>query len=97
RFGKRGSTKLFFHESFESYLQLFDGGVTDAFVPTTDMIKTGDFSPLGTTPYTSKYSSGGWAQPYYPMAGRFGVAGVPQSPTDKQLLAERQGCSIDAN
>jgi len=94
RFGKKGSTKLFFHESFESYLQLFDGGVTDAFVPTTDMIKSGDFSPLGTTPYTSR-RDGGWAEPYESIAGRYGVAGVPQSPTDTKFLAERPGCSIN--
>jgi hypothetical protein len=93
RFGRKGNTKLFFHESFEAYLQLFDGGVTNAFVPTTDMIETGDFSPLGTTPYTSRHD-GGWGDPYESIAGRYGVAGVPQDLTDTKMLDERPGCSI---
>ncbi len=99
RFNNRAKTKLFFHESFEDYRQLIDGGINTAFVPTADMIKTGDFSALGTSPYTS-VEDGGWGQPYYAMAGYYGVAGVPQDPTtnanaqNTQLLAERPGCAI---
>lgn len=97
----KNKNRYFFHESWENYLQLIDGGIDNAFIPTTEMIKTGDFSALGTTPYTSA-EDGGWAQPYYSMAGRYGVAGVPQDPNNggnpsaqqKQLLAERPGCSI---
>jgi hypothetical protein len=39
--------KLFFHESFENYRQLIDGGIDRAFVPTAAMLK-GDFSALST-------------------------------------------------
>ena len=39
--------KYFFHESFENYRQLIDGGINRAFVPTTAMLN-GDFSILNT-------------------------------------------------
>jgi hypothetical protein len=90
RFNAKG-TKFFFHEAFESYRQLIDGGINDAFVPTADMIKTGDFSPL------NNWGSPAWSgatQPNYTIAGRYGVASVPQQPTDAALLAEHPGCSI---
>ncbi len=93
RLNGRGRNKFFFHEAFENYRQLIDGGINDAFVPTADMIKTGDFSALGTTPYTS-VQDGGWAQPYWSVNGRYGVIGVPQQPTDAAFLAERPGCTI---
>ena len=38
----RARKKVFFHESFENYRQLIDGGIDRAFVPTADMMK-GDF------------------------------------------------------
>lgn len=93
-FDGKGRTKFFFHEAFENYRQLVDGGINDAFVPTADMIKTGDFSALGTSPYLGK-SDGGWAQPYWSINGRYGVLGLPQQPTDSALLAERKGCTIN--
>ena len=93
RFNSGAKTKLFFQEGFEYYRQLIDGGINDAFVPTADMIKTGDFSSLGTTAYTS-VTDGGWAQPYWSVNGHYGVIGVPQNPTDAALLSERPGCSI---
>jgi hypothetical protein len=93
RLNDRSRAKFFFHEAFEDYRQLIDGGINDAFVPTADMIDNGDFSALATTPYTSVHD-GGWAQPYWSVNGRYGVIGVPQNPTDPGLLAERPGCSI---
>lgn len=90
----KGRTQFFFHEAWENYRQLIDGGINDAFVPTADMIKTGDFSALGTTPYTNVHD-GGWAQPYWSVNGRYGVIGVPQNPTDAGFVAERPGCSIN--
>lgn len=90
RFNAKG-TKFFFHEAFEEYRQLIDGGINDAFVPTANMIKTGDFSPMNNwgTP-----AWGGATQPDYTIAGRYGVVSVPQQPTDPLLLAERPGCTI---
>lgn len=90
----QGRTKLFFHEAFEDYRQLIDGGINDAFVPTADMIKTGDFSALGTSDYLGK-SDGGWAQPYWSLNGRYGVLGVPQTITDSAFLSERPGCQVN--
>ena len=90
RFNAKG-TKFFFHEAFEEYRQLIDGGINDAFVPTADMIKTGDFSPM------NNWGSPAWVgatQPNYTIAGRYGVTSVPQQPTDTALLAERPGCTI---
>jgi hypothetical protein len=90
RFNSKG-TKFFFHEAFENYRQLIDGGINDAFVPTTDMIKTGDFSPM------ANWGTPAWdgaTQPNYTIAGRFGVASLPQQPTDAALLKERPGCTI---
>jgi hypothetical protein len=90
RFNAKG-TKFFFHEAFENYRQLIDGGINDAFVPTADMIKTGDFSPM------SSWGTPAWdgaTQPNYTIAGRYGVASVPQQPTDTALLAQRPGCTI---
>ena len=92
RFNAKG-TKFFFHEAFENYRQLIDGGINDAFVPTADMIKTGDFSSLSGSAYTS-VTDGGWAQPYWSVNGHYGVIGVPQNPTDTAFLKERPGCSI---
>jgi hypothetical protein len=57
--------KLFFHESFENYRQLIDGGIDRAFVPTAAMLK-GDFSALGT-----------WTN----HPGRFAMGGVPAAPS----------------
>ena len=90
RFNAKG-TKFFFHEAFEDYRQLIDGGINDAFVPTANMIKTGDFSPM------NNWGSPAWAgatQPNFTIAGRYGVTSVPQQPTDTALLAERPGCTI---
>jgi hypothetical protein len=90
RFNAKGA-KFFFHEAFENYRQLIDGGINDAFVPTADMIKTGDFSPM------NNWGSPAWSgatQPNYTTAGRYGVVSVPQQPTDAALLAERPGCTI---
>jgi hypothetical protein len=97
RFGSKSKTKLFFHESFEDYRQLIDGGINNAFLPTADMIKTGDFSPFGTPAYMNVASPAwnGASEPDYTMAGHYGVVSVPQNPTDKGLLAERPGCSIN--
>ena len=57
----KARNKYFFHESFENYRQLIDGGVDRAFVPTADMLN-GDFSALAT-----------WAN----LPGRFGMSNVP--------------------
>ena len=57
--------KLFFHESFENYRQLIDGGIDRAFVPTAAMLK-GDFSALST-----------WTN----LPGRFAMGGVPTAPS----------------
>jgi hypothetical protein len=97
RFNSGSRTKFFFHESFELYRQLIDGGINDAFVPTADMIKTGDFSALGTTAYTTGAFAPLWAgagQPDYGVQGHSGVSSVPQQPVDAALLAERPGCTI---
>ncbi|MGO9339463.1 MAG: carboxypeptidase regulatory-like domain-containing protein [Terracidiphilus sp.] len=96
RFNNKNKTKLFFHESFEDYRQLIDGGINNAFVPTADMIKTGDFSALGTPAYTNVASPAwnGATQPDYTIGGRYGVVSVPQNPTDAGLLAARPGCTI---
>ena len=90
----KGKTQFFFHEAWENYRQLIDAGINDAFVPTADMIKNGDFSALGTSAYLGK-SDGGWAQPYWSINGRYGVLGLPQQPTDNAFLAERPGCTIN--
>ena len=90
----KGKTQFFFHEAWENYRQLIDAGINDAFVPTADMIKTGDFSALGTSAYLG-HNDGGWAQPYWSINGHYGVLGVPQQPTDTAFLAERPGCSIN--
>src|SRR5208283_1042327 len=45
--------KLFFFEAYENYHQTLDGGVDRAFVPTQNMIKTGDFSAFTSTPIAS--------------------------------------------
>ena len=84
RFNSNSKTKFFFHESFELYKQLIDGGINDAFVPTANMIKTGDFSPMGNW---GSPAWGGATQPDYTIAGRYGVTSVPQQPTDAALLA----------
>lgn len=42
--------KLFFFEGYENYHQTLDGGVDRAFLPTQNMIKTGDFSAFTSTP-----------------------------------------------
>ena len=91
RFNSSSKTKFFFHEAFEKYDQLIDGGINDAFVPTANMIKTGDFSPLNNW---GSPAWGGATQPDFTDAGRYGVASVPQQPTDAGLLAERPGCTI---
>src|ERR1035438_646631 len=44
----KGRDKVFFHESFEAYRQLIDGGVVRAFVPTAAMVNSGDFSAMST-------------------------------------------------
>ena len=38
RFNSSSKTKFFFHEAFEEYKQLIDGGINDAFLPTANMI-----------------------------------------------------------
>jgi hypothetical protein len=43
-----GRNKYFFHESFENYRQLIDGGIVRAFVPTAAMVNNGDFSEMST-------------------------------------------------
>jgi hypothetical protein len=91
RFNSSSKTKFFFHEAFEDYRQLIDGGINDAFVPTANMIKTGDFSPMNNW---GSPAWGGATQPDYTIAGRYGVTSVPQQPTDTALLAERPGCTI---
>ena len=91
RFNSSSKTKFFFHEAFEKYDQLIDGGINDAFVPTANMIKTGDFSPLNNW---GSPAWGGATQPDFTDAGRYGVTSVPQQPTDAGLLAERPGCTI---
>jgi hypothetical protein len=78
KFNNTARTKLFFHESFEDYRQLIDGGINDAFVPTADMIKTGDFSAMD--------GNGG--------PGRYEVSSGVQTPTNTGLLAARPGCTI---
>ncbi len=60
----KSRNKYFFHESFENYRQLIDGGVDRAFVPTSDMLN-GDFSALGT-----------WTN----HPGRFAMGGLPTDP-----------------
>ena len=94
RFNNTAKTKLFFHESFEDYRQLIDGGINNAFVPTADMIKTGDFSALGTAPYMTSPAWTGATEPDFLGGGRYGVASLPQPVTDAGLLAARPGCSI---
>lgn len=75
--------KFFFHESFESYLQLFDGGINTAFVPTANMISTGDFSPMGTAAYAASSKLGFGA-----------ISAVPTTPSQVGP-AFRSGCSIN--
>jgi len=58
----RRRNKYFFHESFEAYRQLIDGGVNRAFVPTAAMVNNGDFSGMST-----------WAH----SPGRFGMSSMP--------------------
>ncbi len=73
--------KFFFHESFENYRQLIDGGVDRAFVPTADMLK-GDFSAL------SRWSN---------LPGRFAMSGVPTAPSpgsNSDFDTNRPGCTI---
>jgi hypothetical protein len=57
----KSKNKFFFHESFEYYRQLIDGGVDRAFVPTEAMLN-GDFSAMAT-----------WAN----SPGRFGMSSTP--------------------
>jgi len=96
RFNNKSKTKFFIHESFEDYRQLIDGGINNAFVPTADMIKTGDFSALGTTAYTNVATPlwGGATEPDVAVGGHSGVIDIPQSITDAGFLAARPGCSI---
>ena len=54
--------KYFFHESFENYRQLIDGGINRAFVPTADMVNNGDFSGMSS-----------WQN----SPGRFGMSNQP--------------------
>ena len=61
----KSKKKFFFHESFENYRQLIDGGINRAFVPTAAMMN-GDFSALGT-----------WTN----HPGRFAMGGVPTAPS----------------
>lgn len=56
--------KYFFHESFESYRQLIDGGIDRAFVPTAAMVNNGDFSGMSA-----------WKN----APGRFGMNSQPSS------------------
>ncbi|HXN47159.1 MAG TPA: carboxypeptidase-like regulatory domain-containing protein [Bryobacteraceae bacterium] len=57
--------KLFFHESFEAYRQLIDGGIDRSFVPTSAMLN-GDWSALST-----------WAN----KPGRFAMGTLPTAPS----------------
>ena len=45
--------KYFFHEAFEAYLQVIDGGILRDFIPTANMINTGDFSALSSSGYST--------------------------------------------
>lgn len=74
--------RYFFHESYTNYLQLIDGGINRDFIPTADMINSGDFSALGTSAYGSSASI------------RFGsLGGVPTTPS--QVGSNfRPGCVI---
>ncbi|MGA3132717.1 MAG: carboxypeptidase regulatory-like domain-containing protein [Terracidiphilus sp.] len=81
KFNGKGKVKLFFHESFEDYLQLIDGGIDTDFVPTANMIQTGDFSALGTSAYAQAANRNG------------GTAGIPTTPGQVGPNF-RPGCAI---
>ena len=71
---------------------MIDGGINDAFVPTANMIKTGDFSAyeqLGHSCLERGHATGLHRLP----AGTESLS-VPQQPTDAALLSERPGCTI---
>lgn len=71
--------KFFFHESFEAYRQLLDGGINRAFIPTADMINKGDFSILNT--WTNAGGASGTRHDKLgkvPTLGEGGWAGRPQ-------------------
>jgi len=79
----RSKKKYFFHESFENYRQLIDGGIDRAFVPTAAMMG-GDFSALGT-----------WAN----HPGRYAMGGVPTAPSPGSNagfdIRAAAGCTIN--
>lgn len=58
----KSRNKYFFHESFENYRQLIDGGINRAFVPTGAMVNNGDFSGMSS-----------WTN----SPGRFGMSSQP--------------------
>ncbi len=75
--------KLFFFDGFEDYHQTLNGGVDRAFVPTQQMIKTGDFSSYVTSPVSG---------------APFATASVPTAPTPGSYpgfdLRAAAGCTI---
>lgn len=79
----KGRKRYFFHESFTDYLQLIDGGINRDFIPTADMINSGDFSALGTSAYAPSTSI------------RYGsLGGIPTTPSQVGP-GFRPGCVIN--
>jgi len=77
--------KLFFFDGYENYHQTLDGGVDRAFVPTQNMINTGDFSAFATTPVPN---------------APFATASIPTAPAAGAWpgfdLRAAAGCTISA-
>jgi hypothetical protein len=76
--------KLFFHESFEAYRQLIDGGIVRAYVPTQAMINNGDFSSMSTNQYN-------------PSRGNYGTIGAVNNLATSStggIETARPGCAI---
>lgn len=77
-------TKFFFHESFEAYRQLIDGGIARAYVPTQTMINSGDFSSMSTNQY----------QPSRANYGTIGTVNNLATTSTGGIETARPGCSI---
>ncbi len=76
----KARNRYFFHESFENYRQLIDGGIDRAFVPTATMINSGDFS--ATTTWGSNQ-----------QAGRHNLSTTPNT-SNGFVTSARPGCAI---
>jgi hypothetical protein len=87
----KARNKYFFHESYEAYRQLIDGGLLRDFVPTAAMVDNGDFS--ATTNWGSSQQSGRPSLSTTPVTNSF-ENGTAATSTSAAVPGSRPGCNI---